>query len=177
LNVITDIEDCAKYLRSAWGTTKVGILGGSYGGYSSLIGMTMFAGAFDAGVEIVGISNLITFLENTAPYRRALRISEYGDPVADREALLKLSPSTYVDRVKGPLLMIQGASDPRVPVGEAVQIYTQLAAKKLPAKLVIFADEGHGAQKRENIVQQTGQTLLFFEHYLKGQNAASQATH
>lgn len=173
-HVITDIEDCAKFVRSAWGTTKVGIFGGSYGGYSSLIGMTMFAGAFDAGVEIVGISNLVTFLENTAPYRRALRISEYGDPVADRDALLKLSPSTYVDRVKGPLLMIQGASDPRVPVGEAIQIYNQLAAKKLAAKLVIFADEGHGAQKRENIVQQTGQTLLFFQQHLLGQQAASQ---
>ncbi len=173
MQVITDIEDCAKYLRSAWGATKVGIFGGSYGGYSSLIGMTMFAGAYDAGVEVVGIGNLITFLENTAPYRRALRISEYGDPVKDHDALVALSPSTYIDRVKGPLLMIQGASDPRVPVGEAVQIYDKLEAKKLPVKLVIFADEGHGAKKRENIVQQIGQSLLFFQKYLQGDAGAA----
>ena len=71
LQVITDIEDAAKYVRSAWAVggkaPKVGITGGSYGGYSTLVGMTMFAGAYDAGVEVVGISNLVTFIRNTAP--------------------------------------------------------------------------------------------------------------
>jgi dipeptidyl aminopeptidase/acylaminoacyl peptidase len=94
LNVITDIEDCSTYIRKAWAVNgqapKIGIFGGSYGGYSSLIGMTMFAGAYDAGVDIVGISNLLTFLNNTAPYRRALRVNEYGDPEKDKESLIKL---------------------------------------------------------------------------------------
>ena len=93
--------------------------------------MTMFAGAYDAGASIVGISNLVTFLQNTAPYRRMLRISEYGDPEKDHEALVKLSPITYIDRVKAPLLLIQGANDPRVPVGEAIQIHDALEAKKV----------------------------------------------
>jgi dipeptidyl aminopeptidase/acylaminoacyl peptidase len=172
LNVITDIEDCAKFIRQNWGeggkAPKIGITGGSYGGYATLIGMTMFAGAFDAGAEIVGISNLVTFLQNTAPYRRALRASEYGDPEKDREALTKLSPITYIDQVKGPLLLVQGANDPRVPAGEAVQIYNALDARKLPTKLIIFPDEGHGAGKRENQVLMLGHTVRFLQEHLQG---------
>lgn len=97
-------------------------MGGSYGGYSTLMGMTYFAGAFDAGVAAVGMSSLVTFLENTAPYRRILRINEYGDPVTERELLLKLPPVTYIDRIKGPMLITQGVTDPRVPAGESIQM-------------------------------------------------------
>jgi dipeptidyl aminopeptidase/acylaminoacyl peptidase len=171
LNIITDIEDCSKYIRKAWAVggqvPKIGIFGGSYGGYSSLIGMTMFAGAYDAGVDIVGISNLLTFLNNTAPYRRALRVNEYGDPEKDKEALIKLSPMTYLDRVKAPLLIIAGANDPRVPVGEAVQIHDALQAKGIKSPLIIFPDEGHGAAKRANQVVEFGASLDFFEQTLK----------
>ncbi len=175
LAVITDIEDISRHIRTAWAeggkAPKIGIYGGSYGGYSTLVGMTMFAGAYDAGVEIVGFSNIVTFLQNTAPYRRPLRISEYGDPDKDREALLKLSPITYIDRVKAPLLLMQGANDPRVPVGEAVQIYRALEAKKLAAKLYVFADEGHGAQKRENQALMLGHSIRFFQEHLQGKKA------
>jgi len=131
------------------------------------MGMTRFAGAYDAGVSVVGISNLVTFLQNTAPYRRILRTSEYGDPDKDRATLVKLSPVTYVDQAKAPLLLIQGVSDPRVPVGETLQIHDALAARKIPVELVLFADEGHGAQKRENRVQMFGQALLFLKKHLQ----------
>ncbi len=171
LAVITDIEDAARWARTAFAAggvePRVGIMGGSYGGYATLIGMTMFAGSYDAGASNVGISNLVTFLENTAPYRRILRATEYGDLEKDRAALVKLSPSSYVDRVRGPLLIIQGASDPRVPAGEAVQIFDALTARGVPAELLIFADEGHGAQKRENVVQTLGRQLEFFSRTLK----------
>jgi dipeptidyl aminopeptidase/acylaminoacyl peptidase len=171
LAIITDIEDAAKWARKAFAEggkePKVGVFGGSYGGYSTLVAMTMFAGAYDAGVSIVGISNLLTFLQNTAPYRRALRISEYGDPEKDRDALVKLSPVTYVDKVSAPLMLIQGATDPRVPVGEAVQLHDALERRGNTTKLIIFPDEGHGAQKRENRVLQIGHTLDFFERHLK----------
>jgi dipeptidyl aminopeptidase/acylaminoacyl peptidase len=171
LDVITDIEDAARYIRTAWAKNgkapKIGVYGGSYGGYSTLVAMTMFAGAYDAGVSNVGMSNLYTFLMNTAPYRRILRASEYGDPEKDKDALLKLSPITYLDRLKAPLLLIQGASDPRVPVGEALQFQQALEAKKVPSKLVIFPDEGHGAQKRDNRVIQIGESISFFEKHLK----------
>jgi dipeptidyl aminopeptidase/acylaminoacyl peptidase len=171
LDVITDIEDCAKYLRTAWAkdgrAPRVGIFGWSYGGYSTLVGMTMFAGAYDAGVALVGMSNLVSFLENTAPYRRILRASEYGDPTQDREALVKLSPLTYLDRVKAPLMLLQGASDPRVPVGEALQIEAALEARRIPTRLVVFPDEGHGSQKRDNRVVELASILDFFETHLK----------
>jgi dipeptidyl aminopeptidase/acylaminoacyl peptidase len=172
LDVITDIEDASKWARTKFAARgkepKVGIFGGSYGGYSVLMGMTMFAGAYDAGVDVVGISDLRTFLKNTAPYRRILRISEYGDPDKDADALAKLSPMTYVDRVKAPLLIEQGASDPRVPAGEAIQIRDALDHRGVPCDLVLFPDEGHGAQKRENRVVQFGAAIVFFEKYLAG---------
>jgi dipeptidyl aminopeptidase/acylaminoacyl peptidase len=171
LSVATDIEDAAKFIRTSWAhegkAPKVGIYGGSYGGYSALLGMTMFAGAYDAGASVVGISNLLTFLQNTAPYRRILRASEYGDPERDREALLKLSPITYIDRVKAPLLIIQGVSDPRVPAGEAIQIQQELEARKIPSELILIPDEGHGAQKRDNQVLQFGHVLRFFKEHLR----------
>src|SRR5205085_991287 len=126
LQVITDIEDAAKHVRTAFPGAKVGVFGGSYGGYSTLVAMTRFAGAFDAGVANVGMSNLYTSLMNTAPYRRALRISEYGDPEKDKAALLDLSPITHIDKVNAPLMLIQGASDPRVPIGEALQMHAAL---------------------------------------------------
>jgi dipeptidyl aminopeptidase/acylaminoacyl peptidase len=170
--VITDIEDAAKFVRTAFAkdgkAPRVGIFGGSYGGYSTLMGMTKFAGAFDAGVAVVGMSNLLSFLENTAPYRRALRISEYGDPVQDKAALERLSPVTYIDRVKGPLLLIQGANDPRVPVGEALQMHAALEARGQKTQMIIFPDEGHGSQKRENKVLELGHAISFLKTHLIG---------
>jgi dipeptidyl aminopeptidase/acylaminoacyl peptidase len=171
LDIITDIEDCAKFIKKEWAlggkAPRVAVIGGSYGGYSSLIAMTMFAGAYDVGVAVVGPSNLVSFLNNTAPYRRALRINEYGDPVKDHDALVKLSPITYIDRVKAPLLLIQGANDPRVPAGEAIQMHEALLAKGLKSPLIIFADEGHGSAKRGNRALQTGHILQFLEQSLK----------
>lgn len=171
LNVITDIEDVAKHIRATWGkdgkAPKIGVMGGSYGGYSSLMAMTYFAGAYDAGQANVGISNLTTFLMNTAPYRRILRISEYGDPVKEAEALKQLSPTTHIGKIKAPLLIIQGVNDPRVPVGEALQMYRELEKRKIPAGMILFGDEGHGASKRGNIVATIGHTIAFFEKHLK----------
>jgi dipeptidyl aminopeptidase/acylaminoacyl peptidase len=170
LDIITDIEDAAKWARTRFAVggqaPKVGIYGGSYGGYSVLMGMTKFAGAYDAGVDVVGISDLRTFLRNTAPYRRILRISEYGDPERDADALAQLSPMTYVDRVKAPLYIMQGASDPRVPAGEAIQIHDALEKRGVPCELAIFPDEGHGAQKRENRVLMLGHAIEFFREKL-----------
>ena len=171
LQIITDIEDAAVYARKAFTidgqVPKVGVLGGSYGGYSALMAMTRFAGAYDAGVSIVGISNFLTFLNNTAPYRRILRISEYGDPEKDKDALIQLSPVTYIDRLKAPLLIIQGATDPRVPVGEAIQMYEAAKRTSAPTELIIFAEEGHGASRRENQVLMIGHALRWLQQYLK----------
>jgi dipeptidyl aminopeptidase/acylaminoacyl peptidase len=172
LGVITDIEDCARFIRDHWGEggrpPRIGITGASYGGYSTLVGMTMFAGAYDAGVAVVGMSNLTTFLNNTAAYRRSLRMTEYGDPDKDGDALRRLSPITYIDRVEGPLLIIQGANDPRVPVSEALQMKAALDSRRTTSQLILFPDEGHGSQKRDNRVQEVGHTLQFFNEHLTG---------
>ena len=172
LNVITDIEDAAKFIRASWGKDgkppRIGVTGGSYGGYSVLMAQTYFAGAYDAAVESVGISNLVSFLANTSPYRRALRVSEYGDPVVDREALIQLSPITHIAKLKAPLLVFQGVNDPRVPAGESLQIYRQLEQRKIPGGLILFPDEGHGSRKRGNIVLTLGHGIAFFEKHLIG---------
>jgi len=172
LAILTDIEDAAIHVRKAFAVggkaPKVGVMGGSYGGYSTLVAMSKFAGAYDAGVAIVGMSNLLSFLENTAPYRRALRVSEYGDPVRDHDALVQLSPITYIDKVSAPLLLIQGANDPRVPAGEAIQMHAALEKRGVTTNMILFPDEGHGAQKRENKVLEIGHTLEWFLVHLTG---------
>jgi dipeptidyl aminopeptidase/acylaminoacyl peptidase len=171
LNVITDIEDAAIFIKKNWSVAgvapKIGVMGGSYGGYSTNIAMTMFAGAYNAGVSIVGMSSLVSFLENTGPFRRHLRTTEYGDPATDMDALIKLSPVTYLHKIKDPLLVIHGATDPRVPAGEAIQIYDAMEKKGLDGELILFGDEGHGIRKRKNQAVYIGHTLDFFKKHLK----------
>lgn len=171
LDVIGDIEDASRFVKKQYARNgkapKVGVTGGSYGGYATLIAMTMFAGSYDAGASVVGMSNLESFLRNTAAYRRSLRTSEYGDPERDADALRKLSPVTYVDRVKDPLLILQGVNDPRVPVGEAIQMQELLAKRGIEAPLILFAEEGHGAGRRSAAVLQIGHILKFFDEHLK----------
>jgi dipeptidyl aminopeptidase/acylaminoacyl peptidase len=171
LEVITDIEDAGRYWREkatrGGKTPKVGITGGSYGGYSTLVGMTLFAGTYDAGAAIVAMSSLESFLRNTAPYRRQLRITEYGDPEKDAEALRKLSPMSHLDRVKGPLLLIQGVDDPRAPAGEAIQLHEALVARGASSELILLEGEGHGSAHRSSQVMEYGHTLRFLEQHLK----------
>jgi dipeptidyl aminopeptidase/acylaminoacyl peptidase len=167
LNVITDIEDAGIFLKRKFHANKIGVMGGSYGGYSTLYAMTRFSGTFDAGVSNVGMSNLVTFLRNTAPYRRPLRISEYGDPDKDRDALVALSPITHIQKLKAPLMIIQGVNDPRVPVGEAIQFKETATKNGIEAELFLFADEGHGSSKRVNQAMELTKTIEFFNKHLK----------
>lgn len=169
--VITDIEDASIWIRKNWTDAKgvapkIGVMGWSYGGYSTLMAMTYFAGSYDAGVALVGMSNLVTFMQNTAPYRRILRMSEYGNPETDKDFMLRLSPVTYVEKVKSPLMIIQGVNDPRVPAGEALQMHETLQKKKIASELILFADEGHGSSKKENQVLEIGHMIEFFKKQL-----------
>lgn len=171
LDVISDIRDISIFIKNNWSKDgvipKVGVTGGSYGGYSTLYAMTVFSDHFDAGVARVGMSSLVTFLENTADHRRYLRETEYGFLKTDREFLEKLSPINYLNKVKAPLLIIQGANDPRVPAGEAIQFQQALEEKGIESSLVLFADEGHGVRKRPNKTLSVGHTLNFFIKWLK----------
>ncbi|OUR99789.1 hypothetical protein A9Q84_01815 [Halobacteriovorax marinus] len=166
LDVITDIRDCSIHIKKNWSFNgvipKVGVMGGSYGGYSTLYAMTVFSGHYQAGVARVGMSSLVTFLQNTAEHRRYLRESEYGHLIKDREILEKLSPINYLSKLKDPLLIIQGANDPRVPAGESIQFKEALDRKGINSTLILFPDEGHGVRKRRNRTLSTGHTLNFF---------------
>lgn len=134
------------------GFDPLAIMGGSYGGYMALSALTAFPGRFAAGVSVVGMADLVTFLENTGAYRKALREAEYGSLDTDRELLTALSPVHRVDRINAPLLVIHGANDPRVPVGEAEQIVRALRARQRPVEYLRFDDEGHGIARFDNRV-------------------------
>jgi dipeptidyl aminopeptidase/acylaminoacyl peptidase len=124
--------------------------GGSYGGYMVLAGTTMQPDLWAAGVDIVGMSSLVTFLENTSEYRRAAREREYGSLEHDRDFLATASPITYLHQLRAPLFVIHGANDPRVPLSEAEQIAAALADRGVRHELRVYDDEGHGLAKRAN---------------------------
>lgn len=124
--------------------------GGSYGGYMVLAGVTMQPDLWAAGVDIVGISSLVTFLENTSDYRRAFREREYGRLDEDRDFLVSASPITHLDQLRAPLFVIHGANDPRVPLSEAEQIAAALQQRGIAHELKVYDDEGHGLAKRAN---------------------------
>ncbi len=140
--------------------------GGSYGGYMVLAGVAMQPDLWAAGVDIVGISSLVTFLENTSGYRRAYREREYGSLEHDRELLERASPITYLDQMRAPLFVIHGANDPRVPLSEAEQIAAALTAKGVPCELRVYGDEGHGLARRANRLDAYPAAIRFMRHHL-----------
>ncbi len=148
--------------------SRVAVIGGSYGGYMVLASAVHYSDRLKAAVDIVGISNFVTFLKNTQDYRRDLRRVEYGDErdPAMFEHLQKISPSNNVDKINVPMFVVQGENDPRVPVTEAEQIVKALREKGKPVWYMNALNEGHGYRKKENrdIYQQA--VVLFFEQHL-----------
>ena len=151
---------------------RVALYGGSYGGYMVLAGLTMQAHAWRAGVDIVGMSSLVTFLENTSEYRRVLREREYGYLDVDRQFLLAASPISYLDHLSAPLFIIHGANDPRVPLSESEQIKAALDEKGLACELMVFGDEGHGLSKRDNRLDAYPAALAFLVDQLAAPGTA-----
>lgn len=129
---------------------RAALYGGSYGGYMVLAGLTFQPELWAAGIDIVGISSLETFLENTSPYRRRVREREYGFLDSDREFLREASPLTHLERLRAPLFIIHGANDPRVPLSEAEQLHRTLKDKDVRTELLVYQDEGHGLAKLAN---------------------------
>ncbi|KAA9131937.1 S9 family peptidase [Marinihelvus fidelis] len=149
---------------------RVAVFGGSYGGYMVLASAVHYSDRLKAAVDVVGISNFVTFLENTQDYRRDLRRAEYGDERdPDMRAHLEaISPNRHVDKITVPLFVVQGQNDPRVPVTEAEQIVAAMRAHGSPVWYMNALNEGHGYGKKENsdIYQQA--TVVFFEKFLVG---------
>ena len=147
---------------------RAALYGGSYGGYMVLAGVAFQPELWAAGVDIVGMSSLVTFLENTSAYRRAVREREYGWLERDRDFLEQASPLSRIDDIRAPLFVIHGANDPRVPLSEAEQLVAALTANAVECELLVYRNEGHGLARRENKLDAYPKALEFLAKHLRG---------
>jgi dipeptidyl aminopeptidase/acylaminoacyl peptidase len=172
---VRDLSEVGKFLaaRPDVDSTRIALYGGSYGGYMVLAGLTLYPDQWAAGVDIVGIANFRTFLEQTADYRRATREAEYGSLAKDGALLDKISPIHKLDRIKAPLMVIHGSRDPRVPIGEARQVAEGLQKRGLPVQLMTFEDEGHGLAKRANRLVAYPAIVKFLDEHVRRKVPAS----
>ena len=167
LDSVADLAAIHNWLPSiGLDNSRSALWGGSYGGYMVLAGVALQPELWAAGVDIVGISSLVTFLENTSDYRRAYREREYGWLDRDRAFLEKASPITYLDDMVAPLFVIHGANDPRVPLSEAQQIKAALDGKGVDCELRVYDDEGHGLAKRANRLDAYPAAIEFLVQHL-----------
>ena len=153
---------------------RVGVTGGSYGGYMSLASLVHFPDRLRCGVDVVGVSNFVTFLENTAPYRRDLRRAEYGDERDPdmRRFLESISPLNNAHRIRSPLMVVQGANDPRVPVTESRQMVDRVKTNGQSVAYLEASDEGHGIRKPWNALYTNTARLEMMQSCLGGRTAS-----
>lgn len=171
-NAVKDMQAAVEWLagRTDVDASRIALMGGSYGGFMTLAGLTAFPDSFKGGVSMVGVSNWITALEGASPDLKASDRLEYGnieDP-ADREFLTELSPLTHADRIRAPLMVIHGANDPRDPVEEADQIVAAIRARQGDVEYLRFPDEGHGIRKLSNRIIAYRRIAQFLERTLAG---------
>jgi len=151
---------------------RIGIIGGSYGGYMVAAALAFEPEAFAAGVDIFGVTNWIRTLESIPPWWGAARdalYSEMGDPATDRERLHRISPLFHAANITKPLIVLQGANDPRVLKVESDELVEAVRANGVPVEYVVFDDEGHGFLNKENEIRGYGAILTFLDEHLKGQ--------
>jgi dipeptidyl aminopeptidase/acylaminoacyl peptidase len=167
MDSVRDLAHAAHWLQGR-GYERVAVMGGSYGGFMVLAAMTEYPELWSAGVDIVGIANMVTFLENTGSYRRALREPEYGSLERDREFLESISPIHKAERISAPLMVIHGKNDPRVPVGEAEQIVERVKGNGGRVEYLLYEDEGHGLAKLKNRLDAYPKIAAFLDEHLEG---------
>ena len=167
-NGIKDIEATVKFVTNARlaDPERIGIMGGSYGGYMVMAGITQYPEMFAAGANLFGVVNFETFFANTEAWMAAISTIEYGDPVTEPELLRELSPIHRIDRIVTPTIVLHGANDTNVPVVEAEQVVENLKKRGVPVKYVLFPDEGHGWGKIENRVTSDVEIVKWFETHL-----------
>jgi dipeptidyl aminopeptidase/acylaminoacyl peptidase len=165
---LRDIESCARYLRSLdWvDAGRLAVYGGSFGGFATLSAMTRLPEYWACGVDIVGPSNLVTFARAVPPFWRHMMKKWVGDPDEDRDLLVERSPITYVEDVRAPLLVLQGARDPRVVQAESDQMVDRLRGLGREVEYHVFEDEGHGFTKHANQVRAYRLVADFLERRL-----------
>ena len=167
---LKDIEFAAKYLNSLdWvNNQRVAIFGGSFGGFAVLSAVTRLPEYWTCAVDIVGPANLLTFVRSVPPHWLPAMKSWVGDPDEDREFLIERSPTTYVDNIRAPLLVIQGAKDPRVVKAESDQMVERIRQNGGDVEYFVDENEGHGATRRENMIKWNELVVKYLEENLNG---------
>jgi dipeptidyl aminopeptidase/acylaminoacyl peptidase len=171
-----DLKDCIagkKYLQTlaTIDTSKIGILGGSYGGYMVMAALTFAPEEFAVGVNYFGVTNWLRTLKSIPPWWASFRdalYKELGDPVKDSVALYNKSPLFHANKIKRPFIVLQGSNDPRVLQVESDEMVAAARKNGVPVEYVVFPDEGHGFVKKENIIKGTEEVLKFLDKHLKG---------
>lgn len=167
-----DCIEAKKYLQSLpyVDPDRIGIAGGSYGGYMTLAALAFHPDEFDVGVNIFGVSNWLRTLESIPPWWESFRdalYQEIGNPNTQREFLVETSPLFHADKIKKPLIVLQGANDPRVIQAESDDIVEAVRKNGVPVEYVLFEDEGHGFSKKANQIRGYGAMLEFLDQHLK----------
>jgi len=177
VNGVKDIRACVDYLvnNHLADPKRIGITGGSYGGYMTMAGLTEFPDMFAAGVDLFGVVNFMTFFQHTQPWMAAISTIEYGDPATQKEMLDRLSPIYKLDRIKAATMVQHGANDTNVPVIEAEQIVKSLKDRGVPVEYILFPDEGHGWRKIPNRIRSTVEMVRFFKEHLGSQTLTTDA--
>ena len=150
---------------------KVGVIGGSYGGYMVAAALAFEPEAFDVGIDIFGVTNWVRTLESIPPWWEAFKESLYdemGDPATDAERHRRISPLFHAGNIVKPTLVIQGSNDPRVLQVESDELVAAIQANEVPVEYVVFPDEGHGFRKKVNQITASNAYVKFLDEYLKG---------
>ncbi len=170
---LKDVVAGRRYLETlGWvDGSRVGVMGGSYGGYMVCAALAFEPDAFDVGIDIFGVTNWLRTLKSIPPWwaeARASLYAELGDPSTDSERLRRISPLFHARNIRKPLLVIQGANDPRVLKAESDELVQAVKDNKVPVEYVIFPDEGHGFRKKDNRIKAAETYLAFLDRYLRG---------
>ncbi|MEU2350500.1 alpha/beta fold hydrolase [Modestobacter sp. NPDC049651] len=167
-DTFTDVPATVRYLVEAGlaDPARIGAHGWSYGGYLTLVALTRWPELFAAGATLAGMSDLRTFFAGTEPWMAAASVTEYGDPVTERELLAELSPMTALDRLTAPVLLCHGDRDTNVPVLESVQAHQALSALGAPSELLLLRGEGHTIVGRDNQLELAERVAEWFDRWL-----------
>jgi dipeptidyl aminopeptidase/acylaminoacyl peptidase len=168
MDSVKDLACGVQWLKSqCWvDPDRVAVQGGSYGGFMVLSSITTYPELFAAAIDFFGIGNFETFLLNTSPYRRKHREAEYGSLENDLEFLREISPAHHVDRIRCPLLVIQGRKDPRVPFSESENMVERIRARGGVVESIYFEDEGHGIVRPQNKIVSWGGMADFLDRHM-----------
>ncbi len=179
---LRDIVEAKSYLASLdWiDGERIGIIGGSYGGYMTVAALTYYPDVFDLGIDIFGVTNWVRTLKSIPPWWESFKESLYdemGDPAIDEERHRRISPLFHAEKITKPLLVVQGANDPRVLQIESDEIVEAVRANGVPVEYLVFQGEGHGFRKRENQIAASEAYVKFLDTYLLGnENALNDAS-